>query len=94
MGFYMKDQDKSKKQLIEELSQLRKEIAQLEELEIRHEQLDKTLTESNQKLLMMIEHLPGMGYSCKNDSHRTIEFISSGCYELIGYVTVHSNFDN
>ena len=81
----MKDEGKSKKQLIEELNQLRKKIAQLEELEIRHEQLDKTLMESNQKLLMMIEHLPGMGYSCRNDNQRTIEFISSGCYELTGY---------
>ncbi len=43
------------------------------------------LIESNRKLSMMIEHLPGMGYACKNDEHWTMTFVSSGCEELTGY---------
>ena len=81
----MNDKQKSKEQLIEELAELRKRVEELEHLEHKHEELAKTLIESNQKLSMMIEYLPGMGYTCKNDEHRTMTFVSSGCDELTGY---------
>jgi PAS domain S-box-containing protein len=81
----MKDEQKTREQLIEERNELRGRLERLEHLEHEHEELAKTLVESNRKLSMMIEHLPGMGYSCKNDEHWTMTFVSSGCEELTGY---------
>lgn len=34
-----------------------------------------------------INNLPGVAYCIKNDSSRTIEYISEGCLELMGYTT-------
>lgn len=33
----------------------------------------------------LLNHYPGMAYRCRNDQYFTIEYVSSACYELIGY---------
>ncbi|MBT8284131.1 MAG: PAS domain S-box protein [Flavobacteriaceae bacterium] len=45
----------------------------------------KALIESNRKLRTLVSNLPGVVYRCLNDSKRTIEYISQGCFELTGY---------
>jgi PAS domain S-box-containing protein len=81
----MDDEQKTKEQFIEEIRRLRSRIEELEHLEREHKKCSQTLVESNKKLSMMIEHLPGMGYSCLNDENWTMTFVSSGCKELTGY---------
>jgi len=81
----MEVNDKSKKQLLEEIKELRRRCRKMEALESKHLELEKSLKESNQKLSILIEHLPGMGYARKNDPDWTMETVSSGCFELTGY---------
>ena len=76
---------KSAKNLHEEIQKLHKRIDELEKIEAKHKKTERELTITNQKLSMIIEHLPGMGYACLNDEHWTMEFVSSGCVELTGY---------
>lgn len=37
------------------------------------------------ELSSLLNHLPGIVYRCKNDSHWTMEYISEGCWQLTGY---------
>ena len=46
---------------------------------------EQALQESQRALSTLIGNLPGMVYRCKNDSDRTIEFVSGRCQGLTGY---------
>ena len=59
----MKDQDKTKGQLIDELVKLRKRNAELEGLEIKYKQTEKTLTNERLKLKQCFEKLPILVYN-------------------------------
>ena len=54
----MKDQAKTKKQLLSEIEELRRRIAELEKSEIKHEQMEDALKESQALLRATIESLP------------------------------------
>jgi len=48
-------------------------------------EIELTLKENQRHLSTLLESLPGMAYRCKNDSDWTMEFVSAGVQELIGY---------
>lgn len=81
----MKNENKSKKQLKNELTELRRRISGLETCQIKHARTQESLRESERMLSTLIGNLPGMAYRCLNDENWTMEFISEGCHELTGY---------
>ncbi len=48
-------------------------------------EIELTLLENQRRLSTLLESLPGMAYRCKNDPDWTIEFVSAGVEELIGF---------
>jgi PAS domain S-box-containing protein len=46
---------------------------------------DAALSESQRTLSTLMGNLPGMAYRCSNTPKWTMEFVSSGCYELTGH---------
>lgn len=71
-------ENKSKRELIEEIERLRKSYDELEVLE-------KQLEKKTRQFSTLIENLPGMGYTCLNDEDWTMVFVSKGCEDLTGY---------
>jgi len=84
----MKNEDKSKEQLENELNELRQRISELERCEIKHARTQESLHESERMLSTLIGNLPGMAYRCLNDDNWTMEFISGGSHDLTGYAPV------
>ncbi|GEM_PF-1247152 len=44
------------------------------------------LRESERSKSVLLSNLPGMAYRCNNDHDWTMKFVSSGCYELTGFL--------
>lgn len=81
----MKDKNKTKSQLINELAELRHRLEELKPLKIEHKLAEESLFESERKLSTLIGNLPGVVYRCLNDNNWTMEYISDGCIELTGF---------
>ncbi|UCF84502.1 MAG: PAS domain-containing protein [Desulfobacteraceae bacterium] len=81
----MKDKNKTKNQLIHELMELRRRLAELKPLEIEHKRTEESLLESERKLSTLIGNLPGVVYRCLNDQNWTMEYISDGFFDLSGF---------
>jgi PAS domain S-box-containing protein len=47
--------------------------------------IQNELLESRRELSTLMDNMPGMVYSCENDSQWTMKFISVGSFELTGY---------
>ena len=52
---------------------------------VERKQVGEQLKESQRTHLTLMDNLPGMSYRCHNDPDWTMEMVSDGCYELIGY---------
>ncbi|HTY91536.1 MAG TPA: PAS domain S-box protein [Methanocella sp.] len=51
----------------------------------RRIRLNQELEESQRTLSTLIDNLPGVVYRCKNDKFWTMDFISDGCRDIMGY---------
>jgi PAS domain S-box-containing protein len=67
----MDDRNKTKEELIKELTELRKQ-------EPKWRSFIKSIP-------VFMSNLPGMAYRCQNDRKWTMEFVSDGCTQLTGY---------
>ena len=78
----------SKNNLFNELKSLKKRRTDLETDEKRHLNKIERLKEVNHLLTLIIDNLPVMAYICNADNNRTMEFVSSSCFDIIGYKPV------
>jgi diguanylate cyclase (GGDEF)-like protein/PAS domain S-box-containing protein len=50
-----------------------------------HKQTEEALVERERQLATLMSNLPGMAYRCQDDENWTMQFVSNGCSQLIGY---------
>ena len=50
-----------------------------------HKKISEALFETERSKSVLLSHIPGLAYRCKNDEQWTMEFVSDGCLELTGY---------
>ena len=79
----MEDKNKAKNDLIDELVILRKKITELEILEAKHEQIEKTLREREERYRAIVKAFDGIVYICSEDFR--IEFMKEDCIKRNGY---------
>jgi len=79
----MKDRNKAKNDLIDELVILRKKITELEVLEAKHEQIEKTLREREERYRAIVKGFDGLVYICSEDFQ--VEFMNEECIKRTGY---------
>jgi diguanylate cyclase (GGDEF)-like protein/PAS domain S-box-containing protein len=65
-----------------ELQELQNEFWDMQQA-IQQRQQD--LQESERKLQTMMDNLPGMAYRCSNTFEWQMDFVSEGCFDLLGY---------
>ncbi|MGE4583648.1 MAG: EAL domain-containing protein [Sphaerochaeta sp.] len=51
----------------------------------KRKQAEQSLFESERSKSVLLSHLPGMAYRCRNDADWTMLFVSEGCKALTGY---------
>lgn len=51
------------------------------------QQTEQELRESKRRLSSLIDSLPGIVFSCNNDSEWSMNYLSEGCFNLTGYKT-------
>lgn len=56
----------------------------LEDISARKE-MESELKESERSKAVLLSHLPGLAYRCKNDESLTMLYVSAGCFKLTGY---------
>ena len=80
----MRDRDKTKKQLIGELAELRQRIIELEAVETEHKRAEEALRESEEKFRNLAEHSPNMIFINKKGK---VAYANKRCEEMMGYTT-------
>ena len=79
----MKDRDKSKGQLIDEISALRWRIGELEALEAKHAEMVTVLREREERYSAIVRAFDGLVYICSEDYR--IEFMNDRLIKRTGY---------
>ena len=87
----MKDQSKTKTQLIEELEALRKQVANLKRVETKHKRAEEAFRESEEKFRMVADFTYDWEYWLKPDGN--FVYVSPSCERITGY-RVDEFFDN
>ena len=79
----MKDQEKSREKLLDELASMRQKVAELEELSAEHDWIEKTLREREERYRAIVEAFDGLVYICSDDYR--IEFMNEELINRTGY---------
>jgi PAS domain S-box-containing protein len=79
----MKEQEKSREQMADELASLRLKVAELEDLASEHDWVDKTLWEREERYRAIVEAFDGLIYICSEDYR--IEFMNEELIKRTGY---------
>jgi PAS domain S-box-containing protein len=79
----LKDQKKSREQLLNELASLRQKVADLEGLTAEHDWVEKTLREREERYRAIVEAFDGLVYICSDDYR--IEFMNEELIRRTGY---------
>jgi PAS domain S-box-containing protein len=83
MGIEMKDEEKTKNQLINELAEMRQRISGLEGLKNSRKQTEMTLRKSEEKFRTLIQTIPECVYSASPDA--VIIYMSAAVKTIFGY---------
>ena len=86
IGFLGLDKVRSEKHWGEKDITLLQTVGNLFGNAIERQRSENALRESERKLVTLLDNLPGMAYSCRNDSNWTMVFVSEGCHALTGYL--------
>jgi len=79
----MKDEDRSKSELLSELATLREQLSRLEAREIEFEQTEDTLKESESRCQSLYDNTPAMLHSV--DPYGRIVSVSNRWLDTMGY---------
>ena len=79
----MKDGDKTKEHLMQELSELRQRVAELEASEMERKQAQKAKRESDEKYRLLVESLPDLVYEF--DAEGKFIYVNEAATNLFGY---------
>ena len=79
----MKDQQKNREQLLDELASLRQKVFELEDLAAEHDWVEKTLREREERYRAIVEAFDGLIYICSDEFR--IEFMNKELIRRTGY---------
>ena len=79
----MKDKEKTKEQLMDELVELRQQITELQKSKIKHQQIEETLGENEEKFRILVE-LADVGIQIETVEGRILECNTAGA-KIYGY---------
>lgn len=79
----MKDEGKTKEQLVNELVELRQRITDLEASETERKQAEEELRESEEKYRSLVVHAPGVIWT--TDEHMHVVFVSPNVETVCGH---------
>src|SRR4030042_6216994 len=79
----MEDENKTKKQLVNELLELRQRIAELEKSEKQYKLIEQAVNESEQKFRNIVEHSNELFYV--HDIHHKLTYVSPQSLQILGY---------
>ena len=79
----MRDVEKNKEQLINELAKLRQQVTELKKFEIKQQEVEKNLRETEEKYRTLLENIPAAYY--RTDREGNMRLINPPGAELLGY---------